>query len=130
MISTRLTLFRLGDLLFWCLLLGGIFMLSSFISYSATGQAVAVVEINGRVAYRIDLRTNREYTLKEFSNPVKFQVWQNRLKITQNDCPHKICLKMGPISRAGQMIVCVPKKILIYIPVQNEPNKVVRAVTG
>ena len=31
------------------------------------------------------------------------------------DCPDRLCVKSGAISKAGQMIVCLPNKIIVKI---------------
>ncbi|MCL1873213.1 MAG: NusG domain II-containing protein [Clostridiales bacterium] len=31
------------------------------------------------------------------------------------DCPDKVCLKTGPISRQGQLICCLPNQILVRL---------------
>lgn len=128
--KNALALFKIGDILFWLALLSGAWFYQSIIASSNTADNVAVVEIAGEVEYRIDLKLDRQYELDEFSPPVKIAVRSGTLAIIANDCPQNICLKMGAISRPGQMIVCVPKKILIYIPAHHETGKSVKAITG
>lgn len=126
----RLQLFRIGDIFFWMILLCGAFLIWRFIANTAAGNSLAIVEINGEVKYRIDLKKEGEYELDEFNPPVKLWVREGRIAVTENNCPQKICMRMGYISRPGQMIACVPKKILIYVPARYEKEKPVRAITG
>jgi hypothetical protein len=35
--------------------------------------------------------------------------------VTETDCHDKICLKTGAVSKNGQSIVCLPKKITVKI---------------
>ncbi len=125
-----LALFKIGDILFWLALLSAAWFYRSIIASSAAGDNLALVEIAGEVKYRIDLKLHRQYELDEFHPPVQVAAGGGHLAIIRNDCVQKICIKMGAISRPGQMIVCVPKKILIYIPVHHGTKKSVKAITG
>ena len=35
--------------------------------------------------------------------------------MTDADCPDKLCVKQGKISKSGQMIVCLPNKVVVEI---------------
>ncbi|MEG2858121.1 MAG: NusG domain II-containing protein, partial [Clostridia bacterium] len=43
------------------------------------------------------------------------EVNNGRIRILESDCPDKICVKTGWISRGGQTIACVPLGIVITI---------------
>lgn len=42
-------------------------------------------------------------------------VMEGRVRITESDCPHKICEHTGWIRHPAQTIVCVPNKLLVEI---------------
>ena len=53
----------------------------------------------------------------------------NILKITEKgalmtnaSCPDKIDVKSGEISKSGQMIICIPNKVLVRITGKNKLN--------
>jgi len=128
--TSPIRLFRPGDIFFWILVLAGTYFLQSVMLNSAGADSIAVVEINGEIKYRIDLKTPKEYILEDFNTPVKVSVRDHRIAVTENDCNQKVCIRMGYISRPGQMIACVPKKILIYIPAHHEAQDSINAITG
>ena len=35
--------------------------------------------------------------------------------ITSSPCPHKTCINMGPVKRSGELLACVPNRILVRI---------------
>ncbi len=37
------------------------------------------------------------------------------VRVTSSDCPNKICIQMGRISRSGQWIACLPHQVFIRI---------------
>ncbi len=127
---SHLRLFMPGDLLFYLLLVLTAYFLVNSLSADNSGNHSAVVEIAGKEAYHLDLQKSATYHLKEFSPPVEVKVTNGAIAITKNNCPHHICIKMGPISRPGQTIVCVPRKILIYIPVHESTNQPIKVITG
>lgn len=88
------------------------------------------MEIGGKEHYRFNLKKEGQYLLQEFSPPVEVTIKEGEIAITHNDCPQQICMKMGPISKPGQTIVCVPKKILIYIPTHEETTAPINTITG
>lgn len=51
--------------------------------------------------------TNSEYNLLHIENGSAY--------ITDASCPDKICEKKGHISHTGEMIVCLPNKVVISI---------------
>jgi hypothetical protein len=123
-------LFKTGDIFFWVMLLIGSYVLYASLLNSSGKNSLAIVEISGEVKYRIDLEQEGEYVLEEFNPPVKIVVRDHKIAVMENDCPQKICVRVGYISNPGQMIACVPKKLLIYIPAQYEKKGSVNAVTG
>jgi hypothetical protein len=44
---------------------------------------------------------------------IEFQ--DSRVHMLWSDCPDKICMKMGWIAEAGQVVVCMPNKVVISI---------------
>lgn len=124
-------LFKPGDILFGFLIVVFIYLLFFWFKPIINNNNIALVQINDKVHYEINLDKNQIIKLIEFNPKVEVQVKNNAIRISRNDCDKKICLKMGFISKPGQMIICVPKKILIYIPIKtNDKNQEIRAITG
>lgn len=125
-----LRLFKAGDIFFWIFFLVGAYFLQSVMLNSAGSDSLAIIEINGEIRYRIDLKAPKDYILEDFDTPVKVTVRDHRIAVTENDCNQMVCIRMGYISRPGQMIACVPKKLLIYIPAYHEAQDSINAITG
>jgi hypothetical protein len=79
-----------------------------------TANAVAVITVDGKVEKRIDLSkdTRLDLNLRE-SNII--EVKNGEIFISRADCRDKTCVKSGRISKAGQVIVCVPSGLVITI---------------
>lgn len=130
MIKNQSKLFKPGDVLFGLLLVISGYFILFWVKPDTNTNHIALIQINDEVFYEINLNENRTIALKEFNPAVGVEVQNNAIRILRNDCEKKICLKMGFISNPGQMIICVPKKILIYIPATNDQSQTIRAITG
>lgn len=86
-------------------------------------ENIAVIKREGKVLKTIDLNkvvSTQEFTIKtDKGNYNKILVKHNAISIVDADCPHKECVKSGSISEPGQMIVCLPFKLIISIEGQN-----------
>jgi hypothetical protein len=123
-------LFKPGDILLGIsLIIIGYLIFFWFKPFSGS-QSKALIQIDNNLRYEVNLEKNQIFSLKEFNPAVVIEVHNKAIRIIRNDCDKKICLKMGFISKPGQVIVCVPKKILIYIPANNEQNQIIKAITG
>ena len=126
----RVRLFRWGDWLFAAALLAAAYLLQVELFAGRNGNGDALVEVNGEVRYRLNLKVERHIILEGFRQPIEIEVKDAAVRIVRNYCPQSICMTMGAVSRPGQMIVCVPHKILIYIPKNARSQEAIEAVTG
>lgn len=51
-------------------------------------------------------------TLVEFSS--------NRVRVVESPCPNKICIKTGWIEKSGQVIACLPNKVVLTLSGEDE----------
>ena len=95
-------------------------------------KPVAIVEISGKSKYQILLDQSKEIILNEWNPPVILQVEPGKIRILKNNCIRQICVQRGFIEEAGEIIVCIPKKILIYIRQNDNKNRAnkIKAITG
>lgn len=79
----------------------------------------AVVEHEGKVILRQPLSRDGEFSSPELPN-MKFLIENGRVKVSESDCPDKICMKTGFISLSAQSAVCLPNKAVLYVEYTNE----------
>ena len=112
-----------GDkIVFIILLIVVIISLSAATIYkiSVKGSAnIAVIKQAGTVIKTIDLNTvvkPQVFTIKTANGHYNIvEVKHNNICIKEADCPHKECVKSGWISQPGEMIVCLPYKLVVSI---------------
>lgn len=75
----------------------------------------AVITVGSEVLQEIQLDNcgNHKFEIENLN--VVFEVNDGRIRITESDCPDKICVKTGYISSVGEKIVCLPKKLIVEI---------------
>lgn len=86
-----------------------------FISSSAVKNdgGTAVVEIESQPVKRIVLAGHKEVYLDKVG--MRVEVEDGRIRVRECSCLHKICVTTGWIHKPGQVIVCMPKKVVIRI---------------
>ena len=73
----------------------------------------ALVYHEGKLLDRLNLEKDREILL--LNGKMILEIKDERVRVKKSDCPRKICVSTGWIKSPGQVIVCVPNKILIEI---------------
>ena len=77
----------------------------------------------GKLLYR-DKISNEQ--LLKFQNFV-VEIKNNKVRMKESDCPYKICVNTGWISKPYQQIVCVPNKV--YIKIYTDKKTAIDSVT-
>lgn len=116
---------KADKLIFWGVLS---FALVSFVFINVfifSGTETAVIEV--------DKKPYAEYKLKDLTSPVileidtgsgynKIEITKTGAKILSSDCKDKSC--HGEISKGGQMLVCLPNKVVVKIIGRGEADGV------
>ncbi|MBO5009012.1 MAG: NusG domain II-containing protein [Clostridia bacterium] len=97
-----------------CVIAAALLLMSSAYIISISRSPAEVVRI-----YQ-DGELVREINLSEISEPYTIDMGTNQIeadasgvRMLSADCPDKLCVKQGSISKAGESIICLPNKIII-----------------
>ena len=74
---------------------------------------VAVVTVNGKEAGRYPLTDDGTFPLNGGSNVLVIsggEAW-----VSEANCPDRICMGMGKISKSGEFIACLPNRLIITV---------------
>lgn len=102
------------------LLLAGL-LLASFLpllfSPASGGDACAVIRVNGVVERTIPLASGQDETfvVETPQGHNTIQVQGGTIAVTDSDCPDRICVRSGAAEHPGDVIACLPHKLLIEI---------------
>lgn len=77
----------------------------------------AVVMVDGEVKDRIvlsEVTSDYEYTVP-CTSPVKLHVAEDGVSFIYSECPDKVCIHTGKLTRAGDTAACVPNRVLVVL---------------
>ncbi|WHH61059.1 NusG domain II-containing protein [Petroclostridium sp. X23] len=85
--------------------------------YGQAGTSV-VIEVNGQpyAKYNFNEITSSKYIeIQTQYGYNKVEIDKNRVRVVEADCPDKLDVLAGWISKSNQMIVCLPNRLVIKI---------------
>lgn len=115
-------------------LMAGILAISvlSYLAFYWLNQAdaplLAEISVNGTIVSQVNLNDPASEHLINISGPLGNSVAEVKpgaIRMKSSPCPDHYCMKSSWISRPGQVIACVPNRIIIKIaPHKNSKNSV------
>lgn len=87
--------------------------------FSAVGNDAQIKQ--GEEIKTVSLLEDKELKIQGATVKIK----DGSISITESDCPDKVCVNTGEISKQGESIVCVPNEIVITIGGEREVDVVV-----
>ena len=90
----------------------------------------AEVTVDGRKSARLSLAgPERRLDLGTRLGPMRIVYGEGKVRIAEAPCPNGLCVKSGPVSRAGAGILCLPCRVRVSVSGGRNPGDTVDAVT-
>ncbi len=83
------------------------------------------VQIDGREVKKIPMdgeHIGKTYTFHAHGGTNKLAITEKGARMTEADCPDGICMRMAPIKRPGEMIVCLPHRVIAEVKSDETPK--------
>lgn len=81
---------------------------NKYVSIQVNGEEIDTVEFSDEIiGETLRIETDYGYNVLEFGD--------EELKIIDASCLDKLCIKMGSINKVGQLLVCLPNRLVIEI---------------
>lgn len=74
----------------------------------------AVVEVNGERAAVLPLSDDQVFTADE-DGYNRVRVSDGAVFMEEADCPDQTCVKTGPVRHPGEIIACLPHRLIVYV---------------
>ena len=84
-------------------------------SKSNTEHNTITVSIDGTVYKEFDLYQNQNYTIQTEQGYNVLQIQNHKATIIEADCPDQLCVQQKAVSHKGELIVCLPHKMVIEV---------------
>lgn len=107
---------RRGDIIITAILLLLAAIMAIAVSSLAPASQYAVITANGTEIARLPLDTDCIYHIGKTNT---IEISDGQVRMTEADCPDKLCIHTGKISESGQTIVCLPNRVVISISGEN-----------
>lgn len=112
-----------GDIIL--LLIGVIILISLFGTYLSSGSKhskpndslIAIVMREGKQVAEIDLNKVQEPQYLKFEEGIAVTILAEKgsIRFLEADCPDKICIKTGILTKPGDQAICLPSKTIVKI---------------
>ena len=106
------------DVLLLLMLFAASFLPLAFFFFFVNPVARAVVSVDGEEVRTVALTTHEgreSFTVETPDGWNTVTVDGHTIAVTDADCHDKICVKTGAISQKGEVIACLPHKLIIEI---------------
>jgi hypothetical protein len=106
--------FRRTDFL---VILGIIILVGIIVAYNnarPSPRVLCEILVNNTVVRTVDLLSDAQFLLPEHE-AIRFSVKNGAIAFVESDCPDKVCVHTGYISKPGQAAVCLPNRVAVRI---------------
>lgn len=108
-------LVKVGDIfLILCLVCGGVILWTA-LRHGSNRAKYCIISVNGKDAYKLLLSDSQEVKVNGPIGESIVKISNGKVRMEHSPCPLKMCVHQGAISRPGEMIICVPNRIMIRI---------------
>ena len=84
------------------------------------------IYVNNKLTKTFDLNKDREYFIETKFGYNLLIIKNNKVRILDADCPNKICVDKGYISKNDESIICLPHHVVVTV--ESNEEKAVDAV--
>ncbi len=106
-----------GDLLLIALLIAAAAAIWGVFAAQQTDSVYGEIWQDGERIHLIKLSENYEKTItvqgKNYTDTI--EISDGKMRFISADCPDKVCVHTGWISKSGQLAVCIPNRVMIRI---------------
>ncbi|MCR4902908.1 MAG: NusG domain II-containing protein [Butyrivibrio sp.] len=90
-------------------------LLLLLVRLKSTDGTMVVVTIDGSEYGRYDLSEDQSFVIEVDAGYNTLVIENGECFLEDADCPDKLCVKQGRISKAGQSIICLPHRVVVSV---------------
>ena len=86
-------------------------------------KAKVLMSVDGKVEQEIDLSKDGDYAILNDNGDFNtINIMQGVVRMKEANCPDKLCIHQGKISKNGETIVCLPHGLIVEIKSEDNPE--------
>lgn len=86
-------------------------------------KAKVLMSVDGKVEQEIDLSKDGDYAILNDNGDFNMiNITQGVVRMKEANCPDKLCIHQGKISKNGETIVCLPHGLIVEIKSEDNPE--------
>ena len=122
---------RKADLVVWIFVCTTFLVLLIAFLLTSKGGELVQVRVSGKVVATYSMEQDGEYTIEGKNEGQNIVVIKNKkVYMKKADCPDKVCVNQGKISKVGQSIICLPHQVVVEILEKKDISSGVEAVAN
>ena len=90
-------------------------------------QLTAQIVADGKTVETVALSSLQAEETREYCGCV-IVLSPTGVRVEDADCPDRLCVKTGTITRAGEAIACVPNRVVVTLRQEKETNEAIDGV--
>jgi len=111
---------RVGDGFIFVLfitLAAGSFRVGGFVRAkdNAAAEVIAVITAGNQEIAAVNLAASSDFSVQGALGEMALRVENNGIRVRRSSCPNQVCVKQGAARRPGEMLVCVPNRMIVFI---------------
>lgn len=86
-------------------------------------KAKVLMSVDGKVEQEINLSKDGDYAIVNDNGDFNtINITQGVVRMKEANCPDKLCIHQGKISKNGETIVCLPHGLIVEIKSEDNPE--------
>ena len=87
-----------------------------FLSYTAERCVGSlVIEQDGQALYVAPLEEDGSVEIPGPYGATRIEIAAGRVRVKEASCPQRLCVAMGAIGNAGELVACVPNRLIVRV---------------
>ncbi len=100
----------------------GVFAVFNYVKHQTPARFLEI-SVDGQVIETLDLSRQTEYVISGVGGGTnRLVVEDGKAWVSEASCPDKVCMQQGSISQTGQLIVCLPNRVVITVTGEESPS--------
>lgn len=117
---------KTDKLIFWFVLIFSVLvLLFSNVIFTKNGQKTVIIEADGKpfATYRLEnIAEPKHITVQTKYGSQEIEITNEKVHIIKSDCKDQLCL--GELHAPGEMLVCLPSRIVVRLDANKEVDGV------